>query len=163
NVIHPEDRISTVLNWKETLKNQNNQEAEYRLRMANGSYRWHVSRAIAIKDENQKIARWVGTTTDIEEQKMARDEGLQEKKKMYSLFMQAPVAICVLSGPEHTFELVNDPAKESLGGLDVTGLPVKMALPDLVAQGFLNVLDEVYHSGKGKLYPSKFVSYKRKD
>jgi PAS domain S-box-containing protein len=162
NVLHPEDRITTVLNWSETLKSKNNQEAEYRLKMADGTYRWHVSRAIAIKNEHDQIVRWVGTTTDIEEQKNARDLALQEKKRMYSLLMQAPVAISVCVGPEHTFELVNEPAKLYFGK-DVTGLKVREALPEIEEQGYVHLLDEIYHSGVGKFFSASPITFKQPD
>lgn len=83
NVIHPEDRVATILNWKDTLTNFSSQQCEYRLRMKDGSYRWHVSRAISIKDDSGKIVRWVGTTTDIEEQKTAKDIAVSERRKIY--------------------------------------------------------------------------------
>jgi PAS domain S-box-containing protein len=155
NVLHPEDRLTTVLSWNETIKGQQDQEVEYRLKMADGSYRWHVSRAIAIKDQDGKTARWVGTTTDIEEQKYARDLALQEKKRLFSLLMQAPVAISVMTGPEHILELVNEPARKHLGNREIKGLPLKEALPELEAQGFFELMDEIYYSGEGKFLAAK--------
>lgn len=163
NVLHPEDRINTVLNWDETLQLKNNQAAEYRIRMADGSYRWHVSRAIAIKDDAGKIVRWVGTTTDIEEQKNARDMALYEKRKMYSLFEQAPVAIVVLLGPEHHLELVNLPARKYFPNRKLVGLTLNEAIPELEGQGIITLLDEIYNSGKGVFIPAKFLSLVNED
>jgi PAS domain S-box-containing protein len=51
------------------MKTNRREAAEYRLKMADGKYRWHLARAFPIYDEDGKLIRWVGTTTDIEKQK----------------------------------------------------------------------------------------------
>lgn len=163
NVIHPEDRIATILNWRDTLSVGSGIAAEYRLRMANGSYRWHVARAIAIRDDNGKIARWVGTTTDIEEQKSARDLAYKEREKVYSLFQQAPVVILVLAGPEHVVEMINPAGRNYLYGKEIINKPLRDALPELEAQGIIGMLDEIYYSGVGKAFPSKLIKIYRPD
>lgn len=160
NVLHPEDRINTLLNWNETLQLKNNEAAEYRLRMADGSYRWHVSRAIPIRDENNVIVRWVGTTTDIEAQKIARDVALSEKRKMYSLFEQAPVAIVVLMGPDHILEMVNEPARIYFPKKPAVGMTLVEAIPELEPQGFIEILNEVYNSGNGIFLPARAIQLK---
>ena len=43
--------------------------AEYRIRRTDGAYRWHLARATALRDEAGQIASWLGTLTDIHEQK----------------------------------------------------------------------------------------------
>jgi PAS domain S-box-containing protein len=48
-------------------------EAEYRFRGADGVYRWHLGRAVPVRDENGKIDHWVGTATDIEDQKRSEE------------------------------------------------------------------------------------------
>ncbi|MEO9170967.1 MAG: SpoIIE family protein phosphatase, partial [Candidatus Baltobacteraceae bacterium] len=47
---------------------------EYRLRRADGAYRWFIDRARAIRDEDGNVVRWFGTCTDIEDQKRAIGE-----------------------------------------------------------------------------------------
>lgn len=49
-------------------------EDEFPLRGRDGSYRWFLSRALPIRDENGKIVRWFGTNTDITDQRNAQDE-----------------------------------------------------------------------------------------
>ena len=162
-VIHPEDRISTALNWKDNIDFGAGVAAEYRLRMSDGSYRWHVARAIAIRDEAGKIIRWVGTTTDIEDQKNARDRADRERQRVYSLFYQAPVVIVVFNGPEHTIEMINPAGTKFLKNSVVRGLTLKQALPELEDQGFIRILDDIYNSGEGKSYSSRKVSILQND
>lgn len=163
NVIHPEDRIGTALNWKDTLDHESGVAAEYRLRMADGSYRWHVSRAIALRDEKNKIVRWVGTTTDIEEQKNARDRADKERQRVYHLFNQAPVVILVLNGPEHVVDMINPAGMKFIQHVDIKGRPLKLALPELESQGLIQMLDDIYHSGEGKSFSAKLIKIRQAD
>jgi PAS domain-containing protein len=58
-----------------------------------------------------------------------------------------PVAITVLRGPDHRIEVMNQVARQILGGRDLEGSRVRVALPELEAQGFIKLLDDVYSSG----------------
>ncbi len=49
-------------------------QIEYRLRHADGTYRWVLGRALPIRDTDGQITRWFGTCTDIHEQKLALHE-----------------------------------------------------------------------------------------
>ncbi|WP_408098642.1 PAS domain-containing protein [Peredibacter sp. HCB2-198] len=157
NVLHPEDRMNAILQWSEAIKNGSPYEADYRIRMADGSYRWHVARGIPIKNEKGRVERWAGTTTDIEDQKNARVLADKERARIYSLFMQAPVLIAVMTGPDHVFEMINPAGLKSLGGKQVLGMPLKDALPELIPQGFVKLMDEIYFSGKGLFFPAREI------
>jgi PAS domain-containing protein len=72
---------------------------------------------------------------------------------------QAPIAISILRGPEHRFELVNQMARQILGGQNPEGQTVRAALPDLEGQGFFDLLDRVYASGtpyRAREVPAQF-------
>ena len=163
DVVHPEDRINAAVGWSVALKSSTYYEAEYRLKMANGTYRWHMARGTPIKNDRGEVDRWVGTTTDIEVQKNARVLADLERERFYSIFMQSPIVICVLNGPDHHFDLVNPPAKKFYGGRDLRGKTLKEALPELEAQGYSQLMDEVYHSGKGCFLPAKVISIRQLD
>ena len=50
-------------------------EDEFRLRRgSDGALRWHLSRAVPIRDESGRVVRWFGTNTDIHDQKLALEE-----------------------------------------------------------------------------------------
>ena len=71
--VHPDDYSQMWERWKAALAEGAAFETEYRLRhAADGSYRWFLARAVPIWDDGE-IARWIGTATDIDEQKRARD------------------------------------------------------------------------------------------
>jgi signal transduction histidine kinase/DNA-binding response OmpR family regulator len=71
-----------------------------------------------------------------------------DKMHLQRLFEQAPGFICVMRGPEHVFELANAAYRALTGGRELIGKPVRAALPEVVEQGFTDLLDEVYRTGK---------------
>ncbi|MUP44846.1 PAS domain S-box protein [Gramella sp. BOM4] len=82
------------------------------------------------------------TNSKIQEEK---DEHVE---KFDDIFSQAPAMICILNGPEHVFEMANDNYYHLIGHRDIIGKPVRQALPDIEGQGFYEMLDEVYQTGK---------------
>ena len=72
--LHPEDVTRTHELWNLAVAGKVEYNAEYRLKMADGNYRWFIARAIPVLDEQKKIIEWVGTSTDIDDQKRARLE-----------------------------------------------------------------------------------------
>ncbi|MCA9846783.1 MAG: PAS domain S-box protein [Dehalococcoidia bacterium] len=64
-VVHPDDLAKTLAAWDRAVETQTAYECEHRIRMADGTYRWHLSRAE--RGETQGIAHWYGTATDIHE------------------------------------------------------------------------------------------------
>ncbi len=67
--IHPDDLEGCVRDWKDSLSRGEPFQSEHRLRRADGIYRWHLDRARAMRDTNGNILMWVGSSTDIDEQK----------------------------------------------------------------------------------------------
>lgn len=71
-----------------------------------------------------------------------------ERGHMRSLFNQAPGFVAVLTGPSHIFEMVNEAYYQLVGHRDIIGKPVWQALPEVRGQGFEELLDGVYQTGK---------------
>jgi PAS domain S-box-containing protein len=69
DVVHPDDLPSTVSRWMHSLSSGEEYEIEFRLRRADGQYRWHLGRAAPLHDSSGTIVRWLGTNTDIDEKK----------------------------------------------------------------------------------------------
>jgi signal transduction histidine kinase/ActR/RegA family two-component response regulator len=76
------------------------------------------------------------------------------------MFEQAPTFMALLSGPEHRYELANQSYFKLVGGRPLIGRTVADALPDAAAQGFVQILDDVYRSGKA--YAEKDVLFSAK-
>ena len=72
-----------------------------------------------------------------------------EADRLRETFAQAPGAIAILRGPEHRFESANAAYIELVGGrAEIVGKPAAEALPEVVAQGFIGLLDQVRESGE---------------
>ncbi len=69
HVHHPDDLEMAIERWDNAIKTGKDYEIEYRLRRHDGKYRWHLGRAVAVRDKSGKITSWIGTNTDIHEQK----------------------------------------------------------------------------------------------
>ncbi|MGI0483953.1 PAS domain S-box protein [Pantanalinema rosaneae CENA516] len=69
NAIHPDDRDHTADIWFKAIQTKTLYDTEYRLRAADGSYRYFVVRGLPILGEDGNIIEWVGTCTDIHNQK----------------------------------------------------------------------------------------------
>lgn len=67
--LHPEDADAASRVWREAVTSGGVYEVEYRLRRADGEYRWMLARGLPMHDGHGAINRWLGTCTDIQEQK----------------------------------------------------------------------------------------------
>lgn len=73
SAVHPDDRAQVNASWQHALESAQAFSMEYRLRSAEGSYRWFLGRAQPLHDAGGAIRMWVGTLTDIDEQKRANE------------------------------------------------------------------------------------------
>jgi signal transduction histidine kinase len=88
----------------------------------------------------------------------ARMQGVQEAldRRLADVFRDAPVAVALLSGPEHLFQYVNGNFRALAPG-EIVGKPIAEVLPEIREQGLLAILDEVLASGKpyfGQAFPA---------
>ncbi len=71
-VIHPEDLSETGQRWMHSVETGEPFEQENRMRRASdGSWRWHLNRALPIRNAGGEIRLWTGTSTDTHDLKMA--------------------------------------------------------------------------------------------
>ncbi|MEJ7932224.1 ATP-binding protein [Ramlibacter sp. AN1015] len=84
--IHPEDRDRVQSAWQASLYTGQPYEGEFRLRHQDGAYRWVLSRALPVHDDAGRVLRWLGTLTDIEDQKRALNE-LEDSSQRKDAFL----------------------------------------------------------------------------
>lgn len=74
----------------------------------------------------------------------------QNAHNLANMILQAPVAMCILTGPSHVIEVANERIIELWGkpGSAVVGKPVFDALPEARGQGLEEVMDRVYGTGE---------------
>jgi PAS domain S-box-containing protein len=73
-MFHPDDQERAWDRWRHSLRTGEPYEIEYRLRHHSGEYRWTLGRALPVRDRDGRIIRWVGTCTDIDEQKRIAEQ-----------------------------------------------------------------------------------------
>jgi PAS domain S-box-containing protein len=71
---HPDEVASVESQWRACIESGEPFEREVRTRMADGTYRWHWTRRVPLRDEAGKIIRWYGVSYDIDDQKRAQEE-----------------------------------------------------------------------------------------
>lgn len=116
-------------------------------------YVWHKVRAAPSADGHLLLL-----FSDITEiARRQHSEAVREAVR--NIVRQAPIAISIVRGPEHRFEVVNDMALRLIGGRDVEGRTLRDAFPELEGQGFIELLDQVYTTGQpfqGQEMPIEF-------
>ncbi|GAB3282197.1 PAS domain-containing protein [Larkinella harenae] len=73
-LVHPDERQTTAEAWMNSIKKGERFVFQHRFRRHDGEYRWQLSRAVPMKNNNDAIQWWIGTSTDIDDQKKMADE-----------------------------------------------------------------------------------------
>jgi len=77
--IHPDDLPRILETFREALKSGKPYELEGRFRHFDGEFRWFLFRGSPLRDQSEKVAKWYGTNTDLEERKRAEDAPPRER------------------------------------------------------------------------------------
>ena len=89
-IIHPEDWEIDKIKWEKSISTGQDYDVENRLLRKDGKYLWHLTRAVALKDETGEIKMWVGAKTEI--QKIKEEEVRKgDFIKMVSHELKTPV------------------------------------------------------------------------
>ncbi len=166
-VFHPEDLKKLEAIRERALLEAAPFELEARIKGKDGQYRWFLIRDNPLRDEQGRIIRWYGTSTDIEDRKRA-EEALHDSEKRFRTFVDhAADAFFMLDFEQGTIIDVNRCACESLGytrqeliGLSPLAFDVNLdrtTLDSITAQaaaGGTVIFDRHWHRRKdGALFP----------
>ncbi len=112
-----------------------------------------------VSDESEAFLGTTLVIRDISIRRKQADEKLQaqalrtsliesERKRLVSMFDQAPGFMAIMEGPTCTITLANQAFQRLFGGRALLQKSVRSALPDLEGQAFIEHLDEVYRSAQ---------------
>ncbi|MGC1646850.1 MAG: PAS domain-containing protein [Candidatus Sulfotelmatobacter sp.] len=68
--LHRDDKERSLAHWMRCVESGEGYESEYRLRGADGQYRWFRARAVPLRDREGRIVKWYGTCSDIHDSKL---------------------------------------------------------------------------------------------
>jgi PAS domain S-box-containing protein len=113
--LHPEDRETASRSFWDGVSSGQGFAIETRSRRArDGVYRWHLQQAVALRDAEGKVLKFVGTTTDIDDQKRAEEELRASETNLRKIIDNIPGLVAKLD-PAGQNELVNQPLLEYFG------------------------------------------------
>lgn len=102
---------------------------------------------VPIKDREGNVLAASCTTRDVTEGVLEGRRTEEERNLFFDMFERAPGFIAFAEGPEHRFVFANTAYRRFIGRDDVIGKSVAEVLPEVVAQGFIALLDDVYRTG----------------
>lgn len=102
----------------------------------------------AVPDETGAVGGVLCIVSETTDRVLSEKQNLQDRERLTRMFEQSPTFTAMMIGPQHIFEIANPAYRHLVGGRDLVGKPVREALPDIAGQGFFELLDEVYRTGK---------------
>lgn len=94
-VLHPDDLQKCIDTWVNSIQTGEPYEIEYRFKSKDGTYRWHLGRALPVRNNDEDIVSWVGTCTDIDDQKRVESALKESEARFRSMADTAPVMVWV--------------------------------------------------------------------
>ena len=105
-VVHPDDVAFSLSAWLRSVRTGEPYQMEQRMRMADGDYRWHLTRAVAVRDSAGEIVKWYGTSTDIDALKrteaelgVALRQAEESQRTLEAIMAFVPEGITITGGP----------------------------------------------------------------
>lgn len=149
NATHPDDSQETERLFRQANADRQPFSALYRLRNKNGEYRWAIDNGRPKFSETGDYEGMIGTVVDVHEEKIAEQRIKESEARYHHLIFSSPSMICILKGEEMVIDIANDAILESWGkGKEIIGKSLISVMPEIVEQGFDQLLHEVYHTGK---------------
>ncbi|MBE9200237.1 MULTISPECIES: PAS domain S-box protein [unclassified Nodularia (in: cyanobacteria)] len=95
--IHPDDLPDTLSGWQQSLRMGTPHEAEFRcLRGSDQTYRWHLIRALPMRDQQGRIVNWFGTNTDIDDRVSTEITLRETQQQLQAILYNSPAVIYVI-------------------------------------------------------------------
>jgi PAS domain S-box-containing protein len=88
--LHPDDRAANIDRWMQCLKDGVPFESQQRLRRRDGVYVWVIARALAVRDSQGKMSRWVGSVTNVDDIVRVQEDLRESEERFAKAFRTAP-------------------------------------------------------------------------
>jgi len=110
-VLHPDEAARVEALWMGCVASGDGLEIDFRLLRADGVYRWHLVRALPLRNDQGRIIRWVGTNTDVHESKLAQVEVTRDRDRIWTLSQE----LMLISDLQGCIAAVNPSSQRILG------------------------------------------------
>jgi PAS domain S-box-containing protein len=101
-----------------------------------------------VLDEQNRPAGVIAIVIEVTEKILAQRRLAAERQQFGQIFDQSPSFMSMKYGPEHRAEIANPAYYRLMGTRDIMGRPVSEAFPELVGQGYKELLDKAYATGE---------------
>ncbi|TGE28444.1 PAS domain S-box protein [Hymenobacter metallicola] len=146
--VHPDDAAATYTKLTDVIQRGEPAQSEHRLRGADGRYRWFLGNLLPLHDASGAITQWLGTNTDIDDQKRVQEQLRRQDQRLNLILGQAPAIIATMEGADHRYAFFNESHNALMNRRVVLGRPLAEVAPEMVEQGFVARLDRVYQTGE---------------
>ncbi|MFW5774720.1 MAG: PAS domain-containing sensor histidine kinase, partial [Chitinivibrionales bacterium] len=113
-VLHPDHEKRVVKRLQHSWDTGELWEDTFPLRSAQGEYRWFLSRAVPIRNENGEIVRWFGTNTDITDMRSAQEEIQKRRAEVEAILSSLPDGYIIYDQYGKIVQM-NERAKQVIG------------------------------------------------
>jgi PAS domain S-box-containing protein len=110
-LIHPDDVPLVTERWSSAIATGEIYDIEFRLRNAAGEYRWFLARALPLRDSTGAVTSWVGTNTDIHEQKLLEVASSRDRDRLWTMSQD----ILLVCDYDSRITAINPSAEQVLG------------------------------------------------
>lgn len=146
--VHPDDRESVSKIIFENFEKRKEFSTEFRLHHRSGDFRWISMKGVPRLAPDGTLEGFIGGSMDIQEQKMAIERLADNERRLETMIETSPSFMATIDAKSLVFEEANGRYIELVGGRDVVGRTVAEALPEVVAQGVVELLQSVATSGQ---------------
>ena len=151
-LIHPDDLPVVTAAFGVALASGTPWSYDFRLRGADGHYRWFASQGrpepLAEAQAAGRPRQWFGSNRDIDERKRAQAALQAQETRLASILDQLPLTISTVEGPDLRFTFLSAMAKVQMGPRAQVGRLVAECLPEIAAQGYTALLAKVRDTGQ---------------
>ncbi|MDY0068225.1 MAG: PAS domain-containing protein [Steroidobacteraceae bacterium] len=93
NHLHPEDRADAARRWRTAVERKTTFKTEFRVRRADGAYRWFDSTCLPVRNRANAIVRWMGSNVDVHDAYELRQALIEERDRFGKIAETAPGVI----------------------------------------------------------------------
>ena len=151
-LIHPDDLPAIGQEFGTALAEGRPWRYEFRLRGADGAYRWFASQGVPEPFEEAEAAgrsrEWFGSNLDIDELKQAQQQLEEKDEFLTSILSSIPASVATFEGEDLRFGFFNEAYQRLARGRVVPGRAAVEVFPEVAEQGFLALLRQVLRTGE---------------